>query len=280
MSQFQPNQPTVKLPPPPRKPSGPSDQQINIPLILVAVALGLITVIATNWYIIDLRHTINTDTITLYQLKVSVQPGEVLKRKDLDAIQVPAKLKGNYVEDLHAVTPKEVDNYTDPKAPTKFAQAGRQGQLLTFDLLLGSDGNSRVEPAEGKRAVPLPIDTETALPNLDPMSYVDISAIVNPRGQRTQSMLVMERVRVLAVGDRTANSPNVRRNRNYSTITVEVDPIEAQQLATIQQFAQDHKFRITGRNAGDNTQKIYSGGVNPELLRALGLPVPSTARNN
>ncbi|MFA7236521.1 MAG: RcpC/CpaB family pilus assembly protein [Phycisphaeraceae bacterium] len=283
MSQFTSQQPTVKLPPPrPPLPGGkPRDQQINIPLILVAVALGLVTVIAWNWYIVDLKHTINTDTITLYRLKVSVEPGDTLRAKDLNEIQIPSALKDTYLEDIHAVTPIEIQQrYTDPRQPTKFMQSARQGQLLTNDLLVGGAASKRIEPASGKRAITLPVASEGAPPILDPNTFVDLSAVITPRGQRTQSMLVMERVKVLAVGDRTANSADTKRVRSYNNITVEVTPDEAQQLATIQQFAAEQKFRIDIRNPADNNRKIYSEGVNPELLRALNLPVPTTPRTN
>lgn len=280
MSQFTSQQPTVKLPPP-RPPVKQQDQQINIPLILVAAAMGLITVIAWSWYIAKLKHTINTDTITLYRMKVSVEPGETLKLKDLYEIQVPASLEKDFSEDVHAVRPSDLKTlYLDPKNPTRFVQPARQSQLLTTDLISGSAASKRIEPASGKRAITIPVASEGAPPILDPNTFVDLSAVITPRGQRTQSMLVMERVKVLAVGDRTTNSADTKRVRGYNNITVEVTPDEAQQLATIQQFAAEQKFRIDIRNPADNTRKIYSEGVNPELLRALNLPVPTTPRTN
>ncbi len=275
MSKFTSSQPTVKLPPS-RPPVTPRSQQVNLPLILVAIAIALLTVIGTNWYILRLKRTIATDTVTLYRLKVRADPGDTLKRKNLETIQVPSALKDTYITDLQAVDTEGLKAFVG----TKFAQPARQGQLLTVDLLLGGAASKRIEPAKGKRAITLPISREGAPPILDPMTYVDISVIVTPRGQRTQSMLVMERVKVLAVGNRTSITNNARRPRNYNNITVEVTPEEAQQLATIQQYAADQKFSIVIRNPTDNNVQLYAGGINPELLRALNLPVLTNTRTN
>jgi len=260
-------------PPPLGRQAGPP-QQANVPLIIIAVALGLITVIATNWYVRKIQTQISMDMITVYKLNRSVEPGQTLRPADVTSIQIPTQFKDTYVDGMGAIT----EDALSVQADRKFQRYANTSALLTWDLFTppGQGGAEAVNLADGHRAVPIPVSTETAPAFLEPGMTVDINATLTPPGRKTATMLIMERVRVIAVGGRTRAAPEAR-NRSYNTITIEVTPEESRALSTIQRYAEDQKFQILYRDSGDTQIEIESATVNPEVLRLLGLDPISDA---
>lgn len=260
--------------PPPlgRQPAPP--QQTNVPLIIIAVSLGLITGIGNYWYVQRIKSQQALNTITVYKLNRSVEPGQTLRREDVSEIKIPAQYEEVYVEGMGAITDKALSVQAD----RKFQRYANTSALLTWELFTrpGQGGAEAVNLADGHRAVPIPVSTETAPAFLEPGMTVDINATLTPPGRKTETMLIMERVRVIAVGGRTQPAPD-GRNRSYNTITIEVTPEESRALSTIQRYAEDEQFQILYRDSGDTAIEIESGTVNPDVLRLLGLDPISDA---
>jgi len=250
-----------------RQPGPP--QQANVPLIIIAVALGLITAIATNWYVQKIKSEQALNTVTVYQLNRSVEPGQTLRMDDLTEIQIPSQYEDVYVEGMGAITRDALTVQKD----RKFQRYANTSSLLTWNLFTppGQGGDEAVTLADGHRAVPIPVSKETAPAFLEPGMMVDINATLTPPGRKTQTMLIKERVRVIAVGGRTQVARDAR-SRPYNTITIEVTPEESRALSTIRRYAEDESFELAYRDSGDTQIEIESATVNPEVLRLLGLP--------
>lgn len=249
-------------------------RQANIPLILISVGLGLITVLATNWYVQKIKTQVSEDTMILYQLNRSVEPGDKLRERDVNPTRVPNSLKETYIDKLHCIPQEHLPN----KIGQTFENYGSDGEFLTFDLFTprGDAQATAVQPAEGKRSLTIPVNAEWTSKTLAPEDYVDISAVLNIPGRRTQDVLIMERVRVLGVGNRFAGSPDgTSRGRSSNSITIEVSPDEKSALVTIGRYAVDEQFVLVERNKKDREEKIESSTVNPEVLKMLGISVES-----
>ncbi len=239
----------------------------NSTLVLIALALGVVTVILTFLHIQNIRKQTDQQMITVYQLKRDVKPGDKIKEnRDIEAMQVPEPSVANIKSRL--MTKDQFSSWFDREVKNPASE----GSWLTFDLWASeSSEGANIIVNEGKRAYALPVNSRTADPRLDINDFVDIRATLTLPGKMTQSMLVMERVRVLRVGDRTVSRDQARRLTGYSNISVEVTPEQARQLATIRLYIEQGRgdFEIDRRNAGDTYRnpKMPNGEINPEILK-------------
>jgi len=243
--------------------SAPS-RRANVPLILVALGLGLVAVIANSVYINHIRSVQEGNKFTIYTLVRPVEPGDELRREDIKSVEMYERDREHYERGIGAIT-KEALSTKLGQAFTKYAESG---QYLTYNLLTSESRTGSYELRKGMRAHVLPIDRDTTPPILMPNDTVDIMAYLEPPSGRSQTYLIQERVRVLAVGERTAKSQG--RSGSFSTVTIEVTPEQAQQLSTILRYAPDDAFQLNPRNPGD-LQETLNGEINPQVLNLLGL---------
>lgn len=243
-------------PPPTEKDGG------NMVLILIAVALGIVTIVLTNVYIVDIRKQVEGATETVYRLNRSIDVGDKLREQDLSPVVLPLTI----VEDFGKfITRKDLAAWKGEP----LLQPARQGELLNFDMFTGRSTGGDLGITEGKVGCPIPVSSEGRPGALQPGMYVDIFAPVMVPGRGPKSMVVMERVRIFAVGNRTRDNSESRSGSSYGNVTVEATPAEAQQLFTVQQWLGKSEFRLVVRNPGDTNVLIIDGGVNPELLKLI-----------
>lgn len=253
----------AKTPAPPK--TGP-----NFTLILIALGLGLLTVVITNWYIHQVRAQVESQRMTLYKLNHPVEPGDKLSERDYTSFTIPAteEVQAHYIQGLGAFTAEEIEN----RHGQRFKRYANTSALLTHSLFTEEGRNAAGGPdlRDGYRGVTLEVDRSTAPPILRPQMVVDLSGYLNIRGKGEKERLVMERVRVLAVGGQTSATAS-NRDRGYSDITVEVLPAEARALKTIAARLPDNEFTIVIRSKIDDELEIETGSINPELVQAYDL---------
>jgi len=257
------------MPPPP----GPTAQSANIPLILIAVGLGLVTVIATNWYIHKVRTQVEGDVIVVYKLNRSVEPGDKLRMRDVAPQQIPAKLQDS-IKEFGCITRDDLEN----QIGLTFKRYANASELLTYTLFTsyGGAGANQIEIDKGYRAVTLPINSEYSSRTIAPNSTVDIFAVLSIPGRRTQNVVVKERVRVLGVGNRMLGAEGKSRGgSSMSSLTIHVTNEEASALVTIGRYAVDEEFVAIERNPTDGDITIDTGSINPEVLKMLGIKMES-----
>lgn len=239
----------------------------NATLVLVALALGVVTVILTGVHIHNIRQQTAEELVTVYVLNRAMSPGDKLKKKDLDERRVSKSSLEGWGKKL--ILTGQLGNWLDQ--PVK-AHASENSYLTTL-LFVPQQGDSmKVTVSEGKRAYALPVNSRTAPTALDINDYIDIQAFITLPGQPPQSMLIMERVRVLQVGDRRVPIEQVKRVTGYSTIMVEVEPQQARDLSTIRRYMNEGRgeYEIVIRNPSDITRDPdLKGGINPKLLKII-----------
>ncbi len=163
----------------------------------------------------------------------------------------------------------------------------RKGEQITLNKIASpgiKTGLSR-QVTPGKRAVSIPVDDYSAVNRLiKPGDRIDLVAVIDPPGATKGSQIskiVAQDILVLAVGEWAASTAprktekddatgkdlviNLNIARNYSTISVEVDPTIAQYVALLRSTGS--QFTVTLRN-NDDTERVMVGGTN--LIDVLG----------
>ncbi len=252
--------------------TNPNSAQARItqkPSMTVVIVAGVLGALAAGAYILQVRAAVNAskvETFTVYTTKHAFEPGETVKsiEKDLVARQYPEDLRESMSD---AITSDQLGRYLGTSV---LHQPIATNGLLTHSAYTPTESSAINLIREGRRMMALSVDRDAVPPILRPGNTVDVSLVVASGGQKMQSMLVIERVKVLAVGTQTAASRD-SRTRSFSTVSIEVTPEEFGYITTIDAMRGKTPFTLAVRNATDSTRQISGGGVNPELLDALGI---------
>lgn len=246
----------------------PPQQGGSAKLLWIAIALGVLAVLANLAYIQIIKKQTRQDVFTIYTFVRPIKAGRTIQRDDLQALELPISVRQGLAD--AGVVPQE--NLPNRLGRETLQEDVAQGQLLTYRLFQHSRGN-RVDDqiTRDMRWISLPINSRTVPGALRVGMYVDIEAPFNTGGAYPQVMPVMERVQIQALGTTTISDPGGldRPGRNFQTITIEVTPNEATQLATIQRVIVGD-FELQPRNPNDDKYvKIPNGGINPDVLNLL-----------
>jgi Flp pilus assembly protein CpaB len=249
-------------------------------LVLVAAVLAVLSVVLVNTYIHLDRNRREDEAFTVYTLSVPVSPGDRLRKQDVKAWSVPRKFREAF-DALGIMEPAGMQLRLENKEP--FMQSANAGELLTYRLFTlqeGQDIDSKITP--GMRLVELPINSRRIPGPLRVGMYVDIAGTFQT-DQGTTIQPVMERVKVIALGSRSAFDNTDGRSslaqRSFQTLTIQVRPEQALELAMIEKIVVGD-FELYMRNPGDTgTHKLEDGAVNKTLVELAkarlrqGLPV-------
>lgn len=257
------SQNTIPIRPNPQNPQGGSAK-----LLWIALALGVVAVIANLAYIQIIKEQSRQSVFSVYQFNRPIKAGRTIRKADLKVLAMPDTAQKGF-DAIGVVSQKDLINYLGREALNENVT---QGQLLTYSLFLSNTGN-RIDDqiAKNMRWVSLPINSRTVPGALRVGMYVDIEAPFNTGGAYPQILPVMERVQIQALGTTTiSNSESSDRpGRNFQTITIQVTPNEATELAMIQRIAAGD-FDLQPRNPDDTKLvKIPEGGINPAVLNLM-----------
>lgn len=239
-------------------------------LVIVAFAVALLAVIVLNFYIAQVKRSVDQAAFDIHVLTRSVLPGDKLKKGDVKVVRVPNSFKAS-MDDLGAMSEDELNIRIDSSEVIQ--QSAAAGDIATFRLFLSPQGRRDFDKniKEGRRLVSLPVNSRTAPGVLREGMVVDLEAPFNTGDGIAVTLPVMERVRVVAVGTRTVYDDSVTSSRaraggSFNSITLEVLPEEATALSMIERIASGD-FEIQIRNPSDTgTPKIKTGSINPQVL--------------
>jgi len=224
-------------------------------ILIVSVVVGLLAFILTNSYIQRIREEVYKDAeeIEVIAAADNLVQGAELKFEDIGLLKIFRK-KGGYTKDY--VEKKDKDSILGRKL--KYSVTRLQ-PILWADVEMPEGIRSGLSPIikPGMRAVSLSISGDAAVSSLiQPNDRVDIIGTFQVPSQasaktmETVTMTLLQDVSVLATGQRLAKQEieamgNDRWSRvgngNYSTLTFEVTPREAELLI----FAQGTQGRLT-----------------------------------
>lgn len=245
----------------PLQPQTPQKAASNMTLILIAIIMGVATMIVTHLYVQGIKDQVDIKMVTVYRFRKAYESGDKLKMKDLEPIKIPQKFN----EEFNFITDGSINNRLNE--PLK--QNARQSDYLTAEMFLtsGFAHDRNIKP--GRQAVAIPIESRNAPGVIAPGMYVDINASFPIPGEKPKVMSVMQAVKIIAVGRVTEDSGSRSRSSSYNSITIEVDPTEALEMLTVSKHVGREGFDITIRNP-DNTTPDYIG-VNKTVRELVGL---------
>jgi len=236
-------------------------------VLITAVILAVIAVVIVNVYIRSMESRQARGRIKVVVAKRRLERGRILTNDDVRT------------EEIGAVAPNVADRLVKANQLASVVEGKRP-------LIRAVEKNARLlwshftpdasEPAfdlvpTGYRGLPLPVDPKTSPGQLlRPGIYVDVLATVpanQAAGRSAQTVTLIERVLVLAVGGRTLHDAPSRRP-TYSTVTLQVKHDQAEKLVTINSYLR-HGVTLLLRNS----QEPAPGGGDrlDEAMRRLGL---------
>lgn len=177
--------------------------------------------------------------------------------------------------------------------PTDYAHSGAvrpeqfgsvEGETIAFDLkageiLLWSLMESKKAPTfstrieSGRRAITVAVDEINSISGLlEPGDLIDLLVTVDQKNQKV-TVPLLQGVRVMATGQRSVDDPKSGERRLYSTVTLNTDPHQAQNVVVAREAG-----RITAllRNPQDNAPLHGAQGDLASLLGQRSHPGKNT----
>jgi pilus assembly protein CpaB len=196
--------------------------------------------------------------------------------------------------DLPRGEPLSGNNLAVRAVPADFAQSGAvlpeqfgsvEGEVIAFDLKAGEllmwsmlEGkkvptfSARVEP--GRRAITVAVDEINSISGLlEPGDLIDMLVTLDRQGGKL-TLPLLQGVKVMATGQRSADDPASGERRLYSTVTLDTDPQQAQTVVIAREAG-----RLTAllRNPQDTTPiPVFRGDLSSLLSPQRASPATET----
>lgn len=243
-------------------------------LVIVAIALGLAAVVLNYFYVQGVRRAENETSFKAYILTRAMRAGERIKERDVNVVTLPQRFEQSF-HNIGAVN--ESDWLGDVnKQVQRSVSAG--SILRREDFQPPTDTRELdIDITPNMRRVSLPVNSRTISGMLRAGMWVDIEAPFQTGGALPTILPVLERIKVIAVGTQVVGADDSagpsRAPSSYHTITIEVTPQDATNLAMIERLAAGD-FEIQIRNPGDTKYvKIPppsgDSGINPAVMDLL-----------
>lgn len=179
----------------------------------------------------------------------------------------------------------------------------RPGELILWSMIEGKKGPtfaSRV--SAGRRAMTVPVDEINSISGLlEPGDQIDLIVTVERKGKKF-TLPLLQSVQVMATGQRSVDGPKDGERKQYSTVTINTTPEQAQNVIIARDIGKvtallrnpDDKNRIAGGEAnmaallggagvpGERTVPVLYGGsakLSPEALVMGQAARPPSAAN-
>ncbi len=248
-------------------------------VLIISLVAGLLAAVLTRVYIATKEAEVLREkealqkkygTIEVIVFRKNVPAGTVLSEAEIGSMAVPKLgLSGQAVE-RHA--------YRDVLG-RKLLKAHKRGEALFWLDVEGGDPAARSLSSDIKpkwRAMSVNVSGAATVSGMvKPNDYVDVIGTFNFPGEDGKikkgdlvTCTILQKVLVLATGKTTAKSysPELGSSSNYSLVTLEVTPREAEILA----FAEQIKGRLTLtlRNRNDTSTERELPNVDFEKIRS------------
>lgn len=194
-------------------------------------------------------------SVTAFRTTKEVVPGQALGA-GIEAISIP---KSSFAAMASQVPTAELRDWVTTSPAVRSAPAGT---VVTFDLLMkAADPGLQAKVTKGNRAVAINVSEAQAVAFLiRPGDIVDVLA-TRAQGTAFFTEYVLQARKVLAVDQNyDVDSPSASR-ASYSTVTIEVTPVEAQKVEQFRIQLQNG-FLLALRSASDTDPlnlQPYSG---------------------
>jgi len=190
-------------------------------ILLVAIAMGLVTTFLFFNYMkkYNVVTTANETMVEVVAAKTEIKKNQTIVSGMLEMIQVP-KL---------GVHPEALKSLAEAEGKLAESNIGQGEVILSYRIKSEKDESQFVsrKVTEGNRAVSVGVNFVQSVSNLiEPEDLVDV--IYTPPAKDKEvlpvSVLLLEKVRVLAVGRRMVETDKENPYAEYSSVSLEVKP--------------------------------------------------------
>lgn len=232
----------------------------------IALSIGVVAAIGARVYLSDQMAAIEARgkdrQISLVVAKRDLAKGERLDGDNVAVRHIPA----NYAQST-AVSPDDFDRLDGQR----LAYPVRAGEMILWSLLEAKRPptfSARLEA--GRRAVTVPVDEINSISGmLEPGDLIDLLVTLTYKGKKI-TVPLLQRVQVMATGQRAVDDPKSGERREYSTVTLQASQEQASTL-------------VVARDAGKITALLRNpkdAGIVPSAIDVntlLGLTPPADA---
>ena len=246
---------------------------LNRTVFITAVVLAVLAVIIVNVWMRAEASRRERGRISVVEAKRRLERGRILTRDDVRIVKI-----GPLEPDVARQYVKEDQLAGIIEGRRPLIRPVEKNERLLWSHFTAEAGESFPDLVpRGYRALPLPVDPKTSPGTLlRPGIYVDVLATVpaeRSTGRPAQTVTLLGRVLVVAVGGRTLHDPPPRRP-TYSTVTLQVKPEQAEKLLTINSYLRSG-VTLVMRNSQEPVRG--DGDRLDEAMRRLGI-APRSAR--
>lgn len=217
----------------------------------VAIGIGLLAAWIARSYLVNRIDEIESQNrgknVQLVVAKSDLPRGARLSSENLAVRPVPMDYSHS-----SAILPEHFERIEGQT----LAVAVKKGDLIFWPLLEGKKAptfSARVD--SGRRAITVAVDEINSISGLlEPGDLIDLMVSFDRKG-RKNTLMLMQGVRVLATGQRSTDDPKSGERRMYSTVTLDTDPQQAQQVVLAREVG-----RLTAlmRNPNDVPTSLHS----------------------
>ncbi|MDI1260153.1 Flp pilus assembly protein CpaB [Aquabacterium sp.] len=192
----------------------------------VAIVIGLLAAFSARTYLSNRVEEIDAQArgkmIDLVVAKIDLDKGAQLTNENVAVRSIPVE----YAHEA-AISPANFDRAEGEK----LAYPLKAGQMIMWGLLQTKrvpTFSARVEV--GHRAMTVPVDEISSISGmLEPGDVIDLIVTVDSEGKKTTFPL-LQSVSVLATGQRSIDDPKSGERREFSTVTLDTTPEQAQHV--------------------------------------------------
>lgn len=195
-------------------------------VLSAAVGIGLLAALGARSYlstrVAELEARARGQKVSIVVAKGDLGKGAKLTTETVAVRSVP-------VEYAHssAITPEQFERVEGQA----LAFNVKAGEMILWSLLEGKKAptfSARVDA--GRRAITVPVDEINSMSGLlEPGDLIDLMVTVEQGGKKVTAPF-MQSVHVLATGQRSVDDPKSGERRVYSTVTLDADPKQAQNI--------------------------------------------------
>jgi len=195
-------------------------------VLALAIGIGVVAAIGAKRYLSNQLAAIEAratgKTVAVIVAKRDLAKGTRLSADSLAVRPVPQKFSHSV-----AVVPEQFDRIDGQV----LAYPVKSGEMILWGLLEDKKSptfSARVEA--GRRAMTVPVDEINSISGmLEPGDTIDLMVTIERKDKKITFPL-LQSVRVMATGQRSADDPKSGERRRYSTVTLDTSPAQAQRV--------------------------------------------------
>jgi pilus assembly protein CpaB len=227
----------------------------------VALSIGLLAALAARSFLSHQMEAIEArskgETVDVVVAKRELKKGERLSSENVAVRSVPLQYSHS-----QAILPDAFDRVEGQV----LAYPVNAGEMIIWGLMETKrvpTFSARVAP--GHRALTVAVDEINSISGmLEPGDMVDLMATIDKKGKKI-TVPLLQSIPVMATGQRSVDDPKSGERREYSTVTLETSPEQAQNIIVAREAG---KLTALLRNPQD---KQPIGNSNADVASLLGL---------